>query len=94
MEHAISVLDLIEKAGDDAKKAYMTRIWAMTKDQLFHEVMRVQGESAKLIMQAQAEIERLNKLLDPDDGDIRHWEALAREILVQVGDAKGDRLPH
>ena len=68
----ISVLDLIEKAGDDAKKSYMTRIWAMTKDQLFHEVMRVQGESAKLIMQAQAEIERLNKLLDPDDGDIRH----------------------
>ena len=68
----ISVLDLIEKAGDDAKKSYMTRIWAMTKDQLFHEVMRVQGESAKLIMQAQSEIDRLNHLVNQDDGDIRH----------------------
>jgi hypothetical protein len=68
----ISVLDLIEKAGDDAKKSYMTRIWAMTKDQLFHEVMRVQGESAKLLLQAQSEIDRLNHLVNQDDGDIRH----------------------
>jgi hypothetical protein len=72
MENGISVLDLIERAGDDAKKSYMTRIWQMTKEQLFHEVMRVQGESAKLLLQAQAEIDRLNRLLDPDDGDIRH----------------------
>jgi len=68
----ISVLDLIEKAGDDAKKSYMTRIWAMTKDQLFHEVMRVQGESAKILLQAQSEIDRLNHLVNQDDGDIRH----------------------
>jgi hypothetical protein len=72
MENGISVLDLIEKAGDDAKKSYMTRIWQMTKEQLFHEVMRVQGESAKLLLQAQLEIDRLNRLIDPDDGDTRH----------------------
>jgi hypothetical protein len=72
MENGISVLDLIEKAGDDAKKQYMTRIWQMTKEQLFHEVMRVQGESAKLLLQAQSEIDRLNRLLDQDDGDTRH----------------------
>ena len=72
MENGISVLDLIERAGDDAKKQYMTRIWQMTKEQLFHEVMRVQGESAKLLLQAQGEIDRLNRLLDQDDGDIRH----------------------
>ena len=72
MENGISVLDLIERAGDDAKKSYMTRIWQMTKEQLFHEVMRVQGESAKLLLQAQSEIDRLNRLLDLDDGDIRH----------------------
>jgi hypothetical protein len=72
VENGISVLDLIERAGDDAKKSYMTRIWQMTKEQLFHEVMRVQGESAKLLLQAQAEIDRLNRLLDQDDGDIRH----------------------
>jgi len=72
MENGISVNDLIEKADNDAKKSYMTRVWSMTKDQIFHELMRVHGESSKLLMQAQAEIERLNKLLDPDDGDIRH----------------------
>jgi hypothetical protein len=68
----LSVDDLIQKAGDDAKKSYMARIWAMTKDQIFHELMRVHGESSKLLMQAQAEIERLRALTDPDDGDIRH----------------------
>jgi hypothetical protein len=72
MENGISVLDLIERAGDDAKKSYMTRIWQMTKEQLFHEVMRVQGESAKLLLQAQSEIDRLNRLIDQDDGDTRH----------------------
>lgn len=72
MENGISVNDLIEKANDDAKKQYMSRIWAMTKEQLFHEVMRVQGESARLLMQAQAEIERLSRLVEQDDGDIRH----------------------
>ena len=69
---AQTVDELIEKASDDAKKQYMTRIWAMTKDQLFHEVMRVQGEAAKLLMQAQAEIDRLNQLLNEEDGDAIH----------------------
>ena len=69
---AQTVEELIEKASDDAKKQYMTRIWAMTKDQLFHEVMRVQGEAAKLLMSAQAEIDRLNHLLNEEDGDAIH----------------------
>ena len=69
---APTVDELIEKASDDAKKSYMTRIWAMTKDQLFHEVMRVQGEAAKLLLQAQAEIDRLNDLLHEEDGDAIH----------------------
>ena len=69
---APSVDELIEKASDDAKKAYMTRIWAMTKDQLFHEVMRVQGEAAKLLLSAQSEIDRLNDLLHEEDGDAIH----------------------
>ena len=70
--NVLSVDQYIEKAGDDAKKQYMARIWAMTKEQLFHEVMRVQGESAKLLMQAQAEINYLKSLLEPEDGDCRH----------------------
>ena len=69
---AQTVDELIEKASDDAKKQYMTRIWAMTKDQLFHEVMRVQGEAAKLLMSAQQEIDRLNRLLEQEDGDALH----------------------
>jgi hypothetical protein len=72
MENGISVNDLIERADDDAKKAYMARIWGMTKDQIFHELMRVHAESSKLLVQAQTEIMRLNGLLNPDDGDIRH----------------------
>lgn len=69
---AQTVEELIEKASDDAKKQYMSRIWAMSKDQLFHEVMRVQGEAAKLLMSAQAEIDRLNQLLNEEDGDAIH----------------------
>ena len=69
---APTVEELIEKASDDAKKQYMTRIWAMTKDQLFHEVMRVQGEAAKLLLQAQSEIDRLNSLVNEEDGDAIH----------------------
>ena len=69
---AQSVEELIEKASDDAKKQYMTRVWSMTKDQIFHELMRVQGEASKLLMQAQAEIERLRNLTDPEDGDAIH----------------------
>ena len=67
-----TVEQLIEKASDDAKKQYMTRVWSMTKDQIFHELMRVQGEASKLLMQAQTEIERLRNLTDPEDGNAIH----------------------
>ena len=69
---AQSVEELIEKASDDAKKQYMARVWSMTKDQIFHELMRVQGEASKLLMQAQSEIERLRSITDPEDGDCIH----------------------
>ena len=49
-----NVDSMIAKAPDDAKKAYMERIWKMTKDQIFHELMRVHGESSKLLTQAQS----------------------------------------
>ena len=70
---AMTVEQYIEKANDQAKKMYMERIWRMDKDQIFHELMRVHGESSKLLLKAQAEIEYLKSLLDePDDGDARH----------------------
>ena len=70
---SMTVEEYIERANDDAKKMYMERIWRMDKDQIFHELMRVHGESSKLLIQAQAEIEYLKSLLDsPEDGDARH----------------------
>jgi len=70
---AMTVEQYIEKANDEAKKMYMERIWRMDKDQIFHELMRVHGESSKLLLKAQAEIEYLKSLLDdPEDGDARH----------------------
>jgi hypothetical protein len=73
IKDAVSVQQYIEKAGDIQKKQYMQRMWELTKDQLFHELMRVHGESAKLLMQAESEIAYLKSLLDsPEDGDARH----------------------
>ena len=73
IKDAVSVQQYIEKAGDIQKKQYMQRMWEMPKEQLFHELMRVHGESAKLLMQAEAEIAYLKSLLDsPEDGDARH----------------------
>ena len=73
MENGINGVEkLIEVAADDAKKAYMQRVWAMNKDQIFHELMRVHGESSRLLTLAQNEINRLRELLEFDDGDAIH----------------------
>jgi hypothetical protein len=73
MENQVnSVESLIQKAPDDAKKMYMERVWGMSKDQLFHEVMRVQGESARMLIKAQEEIMRLHNLLYPENDDSVH----------------------
>ena len=73
IKDAVSVQQYIEKAGDIQKKQYMQRMWERPKDPLFHELMRVHGESAKLLMQAESEIAYLKSLLDsPEDGDARH----------------------
>jgi len=73
MENGINGVEkLIEVAADDAKKAYMQRVWAMNKDQIFHELMRVHGESSRLLTLAQNDINRLRELLEFDDGDAIH----------------------
>jgi len=69
----ISVAQYIEKANDDAKKMYMQRIWAMEKDAIFHELMRVHAKSSELLLQAESGIAYLKSLLDgPEDGDSKH----------------------
>ena len=90
---SMTVEQYIEKASDDAKKMYMERIWRMDKEQIFHELMRVHAESSKLLMQAQAELDHLRNLLEPDDGDARHWKADPRTLDVQKWDAQGYCLP-
>jgi hypothetical protein len=73
MNGEMSAEKFIETANDQAKKMYMQRIWEMSKDQIFHELMRVNGESSKLLAQATAEITYLKSLLDsPEDADARH----------------------
>jgi hypothetical protein len=73
IKDATTVQQYIETAGDLAKKQYMQRIWEMTKEQIFHELMRVHAKSAELMMQAEAELQYLRSLLDsPEDGDARH----------------------
>jgi Skp family chaperone for outer membrane proteins len=46
-------------AADDAKKRYMEHVYGMTHAQLFNELMRVHGESAKMITELQAKVDEL-----------------------------------
>ena len=48
-------------AADDAKKRYMEHCYGMTHAQLFNELMRVHGESARMITDLQARIDELEK---------------------------------
>jgi hypothetical protein len=51
-------------AAEDVKKAYMQRVYAMTHAELFHELMRVHTESVKLLQEAEAERERLQRIVN------------------------------
>ena len=78
----MTVDQYIEKASDDAKKMYMQRIWAMDKEQIFHELMRVHAESSKLLMQAQAELDHLRQLVGDGDEPRHHWAINQRTLNV------------
>jgi hypothetical protein len=64
----------IQSVSDDTKRKYMQNIWSMDKEQIFHELMRVHAESAKLMSAAQIELDRLQAIInDLDDAsDLRH----------------------
>ena len=62
-------------AADDAKKRYMEHCYGMTHAQLFNELMRVHGESARMITDFQARIDELEKANEsgttvPDAGSV------------------------
>jgi hypothetical protein len=64
MENRVDpILENLDTAGDDLKKAYIERVWNMTKGELFNELMRVQAESAKIITASHNEIVRLQGVL-------------------------------
>lgn len=50
-------------AMEDIKKAYMERVYAMSHAELFHELMRVHTESAKLLQAAEVELEKVRQAL-------------------------------
>jgi hypothetical protein len=54
-------------AAEDVKRAYMQRVYAMNHAELFHELMRVHTESARLLQEAIAERDRLQTLVDTYD---------------------------
>ena len=51
-------------AMEDVKKAYMERVYAMSHAELFHELMRVHTESARLMLMAQEELEKVRSQLE------------------------------
>jgi len=54
-------------AAQDAKMMYMERVYKMTHAELFHELMRVHTESAKMIMDLQKEIKSMKETAQDND---------------------------
>lgn len=69
-----SLAEQIQSVSDDTKRKYMQNIWSMDKEQIFHELMRVHAESAKLMSTAQMELDRLQAIINEidDASDLRH----------------------
>ena len=64
MENKLNGHDkMMPVAMEDVKKAYMERVYAMSHAELFHELMRVHTESAKLIQACEAELDRVRQQL-------------------------------
>lgn len=64
MINGAAVIDqLVESADEAFKRQYLDRVWAMSKIDMFKELMRVHGESTKMMVQAQAEIDNLKAVI-------------------------------
>lgn len=60
---AAVIEQLVETADEAFKRQYLDRIWSMTKIDMFKELMRVHGESTRMMTQAQAEIDNLKAVI-------------------------------
>jgi hypothetical protein len=59
-----------EIADNEAKAEYMERCTKMSWNQLLAELIRVHQESARMLQEAYAELDRVNELLNRDsDGE-------------------------
>jgi len=58
-----AINNLMPLAMEDVKKAYMEKVYTMSHAELFHELMRVHTESAKLLRDANDEAARLKDAL-------------------------------
>lgn len=64
MENKLNGQDkMMPIAMEDVKKAYMERVYAMSHAELFHELMRVHTESAKLLQACEAELDKVRQAL-------------------------------
>ena len=54
---------MMPMAAEDVKKAYMERVYSMSHAELFHELMRVHTESAKLLQEAHKELDKVRQAL-------------------------------
>jgi hypothetical protein len=59
-----AINNLMPLAMEDVKKAYMEKVYTMSHAELFHELMRVHTESAKLLRDAKDEAARLKDALE------------------------------
>ena len=59
-----AINNLMPLAMEDVKKAYMEKVYTMSHAELFHELMRVHTESAKLLRDANDETARLKDALE------------------------------
>lgn len=66
MENRVNGHDvkMMPMAAEDVKKAYMERVYAMSHAELFHELMRVHTESARLLQIAEGELRRLQERIE------------------------------
>jgi hypothetical protein len=55
--------DLVESPDDVQKRRYLDLVWAMNKEQMFQELMRVHAQSTKMMLSAQTEIDNLRMTL-------------------------------
>jgi hypothetical protein len=58
-----AINNLMPLAMEEVKKAYMEKVYTMSHAELFHELMRVHTESAKLLRDANDETARLKDAL-------------------------------